>query len=51
MIHQRTAVTTEDNHQPGVTGNLFETDMELVSKGTESGEGDLRRSVFRGVEV
>jgi hypothetical protein len=28
MIRQRTAVKTEDDHQPRVTGNLFETDGE-----------------------
>jgi hypothetical protein len=40
MIRQRTAVTTEDDHQPGVTGNLFETEMEPRNKGTGSCEED-----------
>ena len=49
MIRHRTAVKTEDDHQPGVTGNLFETDMELVSWGTESAEGDLMRSTNEAI--
>jgi hypothetical protein len=40
MIRHRTAVTTENDHQPEVTGNLFETDMEPRSKGTGSCEED-----------
>jgi hypothetical protein len=43
MIRHRTAVTTENDHQPGVTGNLFETDMEPRSKGTGSCEEDHMR--------
>jgi hypothetical protein len=43
MIHQRTAVTTEDDHQPGVTGNLFETDVAATAIGGCGGEeaGDM----------
>jgi hypothetical protein len=40
MIRHRTAVTTEDDHQPGVTGNYFERDMEPKSKGAGSCEED-----------
>jgi hypothetical protein len=40
MIRHRTAVTTEDDHQPGIKGNLFESDMEPGSKGTGSCEED-----------
>ena len=31
---------TQDNHLPRVTSNLVENDVEPVSKGTESCEGD-----------
>jgi hypothetical protein len=31
---------TQDNHLPRVTGNLFENDMEPMSKGSQSCEGD-----------
>ena len=30
IIRRRTAVTTDDDHQAGVTGNLFETEMDLL---------------------
>jgi hypothetical protein len=57
MIRHRTAVTTEDDHQPGVTGNHFESDMEPRSKGTGSCEedhvrlGKWRRSGGKSIPV
>ena len=44
MIRQRTVVTIEDGHQPGVTGNLFETEMDLLPADMGTKQVDFRTS-------
>jgi hypothetical protein len=44
MSLQRNAVKTEVDHQPGVTGDLFETEIELLPADMGTKQVDSRTS-------
>jgi hypothetical protein len=44
MIRRRIAVTTDDDHQPEFTGNLFETEMDLLPADMRPEQVDFRTS-------